>query len=101
VKVTVPGLWVTVMAWSATVTVARRVVTLEGFGVAVIVTLPRPMPRVSFRVSHKWPLDAVHSASASDGMTVTDCDPPVAGAVHVVGVTLKVAVPAAWVTVMM
>ena len=44
-------------------------------------------------------VEAVHAASPGVAPTVTVCAPPTAGAAQIVGVTEKVAVPAAWVTV--
>jgi hypothetical protein len=90
---------VTVTVCPAIVAVALRLVTPEGFALAVSVTLPVPIPLATLSVSHGWLLVAVHAASLSDDVIVTTCVPPPAGALQDDGLTLNVAVPAAWVTV--
>jgi hypothetical protein len=73
---------------------------LDGFALAVKVTLPLPVPLAALNVNHAWLLVADQLASLRDAVTVTLCVPPPAGAVQLVGVTVNVAAPAACVTVM-
>jgi hypothetical protein len=97
VNVAVPAACVTVTLCPAMVAVAVRVAALV-VAAAVRVTLPLPVPLAALRVSHDWLLVAVHVASLRDGVTDTTCVPPPAGALQLVGVTVKVAVPADCVT---
>ena len=99
VNVADPAACVTEIAWPATVAVALRLVT-DALVAAVSVTLPLPAPVGELTVSQLWSLVAVHAASLSDAVTVTLCVPPPTGAVQLVGVTVKVADPAACVTLM-
>jgi hypothetical protein len=55
-------------------------------------------PEAFDSVSQGWALDTVQVASLDDAVTVTVCVPPAAGAFQLVGVTVKLAVPAAWAT---
>jgi hypothetical protein len=99
VNVAVPAACVTVTACPATIAVALRLVTLDGFAAAVRVTLPPPVPVAALSVSQGWLLVAIHAASVCDAVTATACVPPTAGAAQLVGVTVKLALPAACVTV--
>jgi hypothetical protein len=98
VKVGVAAACVTATVWFPIVTVVLRLLALEGFTAAVSVRLPLPVPLAVLRVSQACALVAVQAASVWEAVTVIVCAPPPAGAAQVVGVTVKLAVPAAWVT---
>jgi hypothetical protein len=51
VNVAVPAACVTAIAWPATVAVALRLVTLDGFALAANITLPVPVPPAVLGVS--------------------------------------------------
>jgi hypothetical protein len=98
VNVAIPADCVTAIACPATVAVALRLVTLDGFAVAASVTLPVPEPPAVLSVSQGCVLVAVHAASVCEAVTATASVPPPVGAAQLVGVTVNVAVPAACVT---
>ncbi len=99
VNVAEPAACVTVIACPATVAVALRLATLDGFAVAASVTLAVPVPPGALSVSQGCVLVAVHVASLSEAVTATVSVPPPVGTAQLAGVTVNVAEPAACVTV--
>jgi hypothetical protein len=97
VRLAVPAACVTATFWPAMITVALRLLTLDGLAAAVRVTLPVPVPRAGASVNQAAPWLAVHP-TPSPAVTVTAREPPAPGALQVVGRTVTPTVPAACVT---
>jgi hypothetical protein len=78
-------------------TVALRLLTLDGLADALSVQVPEPVPPVTLRVSHATLLLAAHPTPAPT-VTVTTWVPPAPDAPQVVALSVTLDVPAACVT---